>query len=600
MVSPIEGLQMSKAHTAVINQILRQAHGLHPEMDEAEFFEFFSAKQVLRDFLVDNDDIQSGLVGQSSTVSQAKTTGSLSSQPGTDGGIDGIYLFVNGDLIRDPDQAESTKALKRNIHIDVVIIQASGESGFGLNRLIRLKDTSENIFNIERLPVDFTEQYNEPLLDAIQRFRVVHRLVSNKFPAIHISYFYVTKGDRDDVFAPDFKKQSDVSKKSEALKSSVQEILPTINKCSFTFVGARDLCELATKPPKFNFLLRCVDTFSDRGAYVALVPLTEYNRFITDDNGDKREHLFDSNVRGYQGPVDVNEAISKTLRAPVSLGEDFWWLNNGITIICAKVGGDHRNLDIEDPQVVNGHQTSQEIYEYFRSVSSAVQTETRSLVVRIIKATEIETQDRIIRATNSQTSIPPAYLWATDPIHRDIEKLFAGNGLYYDRRKNSWRSSTIPAAKVVGITELAQSVASIHLQEPDHSRARPARYFKDKEYKRVFSEDLLDIYPICAQLRKRVESFLRKEVPDKRHRNNLIFYVLMAVTCVRLHTPKAQVGRIKSLSVDSVTDAQLQTALNATWIIYERLGASDKAAKGPDMVAALKVDMRKKFGRKKD
>src|SRR6185295_8201799 len=91
----------------------------------------------------------------------------------------------------------------------------------------------------------------------------------------------------------------------------------------------------------------------------------------------------------------------------------------------------------------------------------------RHVVIRIIQSPEEALQDRIIRATNSQTKIPPQFLRSSDDTQRDIEIFFRGNGLHYDRRKNSWRKSPLPLGKIVGVSELARSVAAVLKQEPD-------------------------------------------------------------------------------------------------------------------------------------
>jgi hypothetical protein len=101
------------------------------------------------------------------------------------------------------------------------------------------------------------------------------------------------------------------------------------------------------------------------GGLVALVKLRDYLRFIShEDTGDLLDQLFDSNVRDYQGDIDVNLKIRDTLEHPGN--EEFWWLNNGITVLASKADPAQGDLAIEDPQIVNGLQTSMELYEYFR------------------------------------------------------------------------------------------------------------------------------------------------------------------------------------------------------------------------------------------
>ena len=91
-----------------------------------------------------------------------------------------------------------------------------------------------------------------------------------------------------------------------------------------------------------------------------------YYRFIADDKGEIKNEYFEGNVRDWEGDVTVNAAIKNTLENGVP-GEDFWWLNNGVTILAsiATNQGGHI-LSIENPQIVNGLQTSRCIYNYLK------------------------------------------------------------------------------------------------------------------------------------------------------------------------------------------------------------------------------------------
>ena len=572
---------MQDTDLTVLKEILAQRKAeLDPSKKDDEFFEFFSAQQVLRDYQLDPEEIRSGLVGQTS----------VPSSPGTDGGIDAIYLLVNGRLIRDLDQAHDLKNLKQNIVLDFIIIQSSLEGGFFLNRLLRLKDTSENIFRIERDVDSFTETYNEEVLDSIKRFREGHRALITKHPTFNVHYLYLTRGDTSKI-------ASDIAAKAKEIEQELPKLLATVSKCAFTFVGARELIDLYRKPPKSAFTLKCADSIAGGNSYLALVELAEYYQLITSEKGELLEYLFESNVRDYQGDVDVNKQIRETLQVPSDSAE-FWWLNNGITILSPKIGGHSKELTIDEPQIVNGLQTSMELYEHFRNNPTS-DAGKRHAVVRLIQSPDTKQQDRIIKATNSQTKIPPQYLWATDELQRDIEQLFRASGLHYDRRKNSWRKLAVGLDKVVGMTELAQAVAAINLQEPDHARARPSRYFKKEQYPKVFSLRVpIDLYVTCALLRKRAEAYLLTTESDRMHRNNLLFYVLMAVVSVTLKTPRANVKAIAGMKVGEIQEAAFAAALAMTRPIYEKLGPSDTTAKGSEMVAELKSALKVQFAKK--
>jgi hypothetical protein len=105
-----------------------------------------------------------------------------------------------------------------------------------------------------------------------------------------------------------------------------------------------------------------------------------------------------------------------------------------VTILCSSATHSGKILTIEDPQIVNGLQTSTEVYKNF-SQKGALADE-RNILVRVIVPTDGDSRDQIIKATNSQTTIPIASLRSTEKVNRDIEEYFRAHGLFYDRRKN--------------------------------------------------------------------------------------------------------------------------------------------------------------------
>lgn len=116
---PIGGLHVTATDVTLLNDVLAEKHKSAPDLPDDEFFELFASQQVLRDFRLDPDDIQSGIVRGSG-----------------DGGVDSIYLLVNGRLIRDLSAAENLRSLKQNVTIDLIIIQATREASFTLDRVV--------------------------------------------------------------------------------------------------------------------------------------------------------------------------------------------------------------------------------------------------------------------------------------------------------------------------------------------------------------------------------------------------------------------------------------------------------------------------------
>lgn len=104
---------------------------------------------------------------------------------------------------------------------------------------------------------------------------------------------------------------------------------------------------------------------------------------------------------------------------------DFWWLNNGITIISTGVIIVGKTMTIQNVQIVNGLQTSECIYRYF---SSREIDDDRNVLIKVLTSQDKSICDCIIRATNNQTEVQAASLHATDKIQRDIEDILLHYG----------------------------------------------------------------------------------------------------------------------------------------------------------------------------
>jgi len=319
------------------------------------------------------------------------------------------------------------------------------------------------------------------------------------------------------------------------------------------------------------------------------ISLSKYYEFIS-DSGSLARSIFESNVRDYQGSVVVNTGIRKTLENKDS--ENFWYLNNGVTIITPKAVLSSKQLTIEDPQIVNGLQTSHEIYGHFSRLVDP-SGDDRAILVRVICEKNEEARDRIIRATNSQTSIPPASLRSSDEIHRNIEDFLKANGYYYDRKKNHYKNQGMPVAKIISIPYMAQAMMAIILLKPDSARARPSTLINsDSEYKKIFSLDMpIDIYLKVIQIMKSVENYLKPDrcgTPlERKVITNIKYYVAMMIG-VKLVEGKSNIAdKLAQIPTIAIADEVLKEALESVLEKYNNLGASDQVAKGAVLVAQL-------------
>lgn len=453
---------------------------IHGTLSDSEYFEVFCVEQVLKNFDLSYEEILAGIIDGSD-----------------DGGLDGFYLFVDGDLL---DEDADLSKYKKTPLVELYAIQPKQPATFTEKALDVAYTTFSHIFDFTSAPSKLEGLYSNSLIEKVEQFRNVYFALATKHPELHIHFVYSTKGDTTEIHPK-------VKQKGDLLSEHLQKLLPG-SDASVSFWGARELLESAQKEKSYTLQLKFIENPISTGesGYVALANLRDYWLFVT-DSGVLRKYIFESNVRDWAGDVEVNQEIRSTLDHQDSL--NFWWLNNGITILCSRATIAGKTMSMDDVQVVNGLQTTVTIHEYLKENPET--EDSRALLVRVVVTDDPEARDRIIKATNHQTAIPPASLKATDRIQRDMETYFKQHGWYYDRRKNYYKNSGMPADKIIGIPYLAQALMTVLLKEPDNARARPSTLIKNEEdYRRVFSETIgFDIYLFCVVLLKAVEDRLR-------------------------------------------------------------------------------------------
>lgn len=560
---------MNENDKIILEQILdeqRQEHA--PSASKSEFFEMFVAEQTLKDHDLGYDELEAGIVDGSH-----------------DGGIDAMYVLVNGEMALDDFDFSS---LKKNVLIETVLIQAKTSEGFGESAIEKMTATAVDIFDLGKDLDTLHAVYNEGLRAAAESFRRVYKGLAAKFPTLKFRCVYATRGAEV---------HPNVRRKADILGDKIRTAFSNADY-GFEFLGASDLLALARRQPPTAHELALAETpISSAGdvGYICLVRIREFDKFIRDEAGELRRNLFEANVRDYQGSTAVNEEIAQSLREKG--GEDFWWLNNGVSIIAGKATYSAKALTLEDPQIVNGLQTSTEIFRYFSEANT--EGDERNVLVRVIVPTKAESRDRVIKATNSQTIIPLASLRATDKIHRDIEEYLRPFGLYYDRRKNFHKNEGKPLEKIIGIPLMAQAVMAILLQRPDDARARPSSLLKaDEDYAKVFSTDMpIEIYRVCASIVKRVDALLRGEANlDARERNNLRFYIAMKVAALAAGKSAPSAEEVAVLDLDVISDDDIRASLVAVKAAYDALGGEDRVAKGSQLVESVKSQLTSAVG----
>lgn len=528
--------------------------------DEASFFEYFSSSQILKDYDLSDDEIENGIVGSSG-----------------DGGCDSIYIFLNKNLVL-PDQIDSIIPSKES-KVEMVIIQSKRETSFKESAIQKWKDVSNNLLSLSNSLSDFTTRYNDDVRESFGFFRDLYTKLLRSRVKLEFKYIYVSYAEE---LHPNVKQQA------EELKGLVCKLFPNA-KVNIEFVGAAELYDKYNTPAETIVNLPLAEVPIALGKnknYVGLVSLKDYYRFIVSEDNILRRKFFEANVRDYQGRNNVNSSIRETLETGQS--EDFWWLNNGITILTSEAMlVNNRELQLTNPEIVNGLQTSNEIYLYFKNNLNLLDSETRNVLVRIIVPDSEESRDNIIFATNNQTNIPKASLRVTDPIHLQIELYLKGRGLFYDRRKNYYKNQGKKPSEIIGVSFLGQCLITLFLKKPDYARARPSTILTDDDsYNKLYIENQdLDVFYRCAVLGKKVQKNLKRTIQyTSAEKSDILFYLLYGVVANSIKKNNITIADIKHLDLDSITDDVISEVKDKIYNIYKENGGNGRVAKSSEFV----------------
>lgn len=471
---------------------------------------YFVAKHYLREYRPSHDDLLSGIV-----------------DGGSDGGLDAMYIFANGHCVRDDT---NLAALGRNAQLDLILLQVKNAKGFGEDAIDKLIVHLPKLLDFSRVENDLANRFNHRVIEISRRFLEAYRKLD--MPLLNMySGFASLKAEH---------LHPNTQRKSELLVEAVQKCFAACTP-EVHFLDAATIADTARQRTPTNHELALAEnpiSTNMAGGYLGVVSLDEYQRFITDTTGKLDAGLFEANVRDYEGSTGVNRSIQATLEHADSV-VDFWWLNNGVTIVADRVQPAGKLLQLESPQIVNGLQTSHEIFKRSRDTSDP---DARGVLVKIVQAADDVVKDRIIRATNSQTTLSLSSMRATDKVQRQIEEHLLKEGLYYERRKNYYHNQSIPLPKLVSIDQMGQAVMSTLVQVPHIARGEVTKIFDDDIYGVVFDErNPVQMFSVAIRLVRRCEEYLRGQSGLRSQSEDFVFHLAMmaAVSKTRKLEPKA-------------------------------------------------------------
>lgn len=501
---------------------------------DSETFELFALTQITKTFDLSFEAIQSSIV-----------------DGGNDGGIDSIIVLIDDFVPESLDDIDDIK-FTRKTSVTLLISQCKKENSFKESALDKLITSLPELFSLEKSIDALLTRFNPDLVEKGLVARESWKRCSIGGGQLYIRFNYCTNSESIEV-------NGSFNDKILQLKSLAQTqfVGATIEYHNYS---SEELLKLYQTQRQERLQIKYKETplstsYSSFGiGYVGTVRLADYKTFLTDDDSTIREDLFESNIRHFQGLVDVNKKIKDSIENPSN--EDFWWLNNGITIIASNPSLVGTTLSVDNVQIVNGLQTS---YSIFLN-HDGNETDNRSVLVKVIINEDKRTIDHIIASTNSQNPVSPALLRATDDVQRELELFFLNSGYFYDRRKNYYKNQGKPASRIFSIQSTAQAMESIVFNSPYSARSKPTSLIKDDTtYNRIFnSSNDYKSYLISCLILKKVTEFWGS-IEDRELKNNLANFKLhLARIIASLLVGKVSVtiSDLTGIDIDSLDDSK--------------------------------------------
>lgn len=510
------------------------------DLTESEIFEIFSLSQIHKDRNITYENIISSIV-----------------DGGNDGGIDSIMVFIDEEFVESIDDLENFNFTNKT-NSKFIITQCKKENSFKEGPIDKLITTIPVLFDLEKNELALLSRFNSDLVDQALLLIEVWKNTAISGGKIALEYIYTCNASEivvNNVF----------EQKTDQLLEISKNCLST-SDVSFSAYSCNELLEFYQKQKSNRLSIEFKDRplstdFEDYGiGYIGTVKLANYKAFLKSENGDIRDDLFESNIRHFQGLVDVNKKIKNTIENPSD--EDFWWLNNGITIIAEEPKEVGKKLSIENIQIVNGLQTS---YSIFNSHNED-QEDQRSVLVKVIINKNKETTDNIIASTNSQNPVSATLLRATEPVQRNLELFFLNEGYYYDRRKNYYKNQGKPATKIFSIQLTAQAIQAIAYDDPHTARSRPTSLLKaENTYNKIFNpnKDFKGFLNCCLIYKKGHNFWLKHQDTNiKNKTSNFKLHIGCILTKDHFNKVNVTFNDISEIDLNSITQEHFNESID--------------------------------------
>jgi hypothetical protein len=423
-----------------------------------------------------------------------------------------LHSFEESDLVDggQDKQIDVITIIDENDEAYIFIVQVKNTQSFESNILIQMHNGLQWIFNKSR--PDISTLSNTNFKDQILKYRTLQSSIGPS--NIHVRVAYVTNAPGTIV--------SDECRQEE--KSIIDEYDNDVfASFKFEYWSAAEIVDRINAIDKKNKKISAdikmrydanapsLIKYQTQGltGIVCSIPASEIARIVNDD---RNGYVFDLNIRKYLGNRgSVNPEILSTC-SNIDTSYLFWFLNNGITIVCEKADPvtdpDDPHVKLTNMQIVNGCQTASSLARAGRE--GVLQKDAR-VIVRIYQTEDINLVDRIVLTTNNQNKISGRNLRSNDEIQLDIERGFELYNLFYERKPRQYDNvDGIQKSSVISNDVAATSYLGIVQKRCSDARSRKYKVWSEF-YDKIFTGSVVQPFVLSSLIYENVRNELKDD-----------------------------------------------------------------------------------------
>ncbi len=425
-----------------------------------------------------------------------------------DGGIDGVFFEENG------------------LQCTMYVFQCKNSKKLEQGKLDKFKDNFEELFIKGNVLPNSKDLYSkvEEYKDLTKKgFIIKHQLyflyngdkTDNQTSNAQLTNFYHKENDFEII-------------DSDILYERVSKIIQSSSRrkdIDFTFNPENSNVVKGDNQALYSYVINNVKALNFR---IQATELCELMFKEVNINGSL-DTLYSENIRGFLGfKPKANQKMQGTLNDP-NQKYYFPFLNNGLTLICEKLSIPANTqmskyvVQVKNPLIVNGLQTSRVIYDFYKKDSEKLKDV--FVNIRIYESSEKDLIDLITDATNTQTPINFKDKISNEDFNSITKELFRNNDINYlvkrgetFNQSNIWLKKSVPNETVLkfwyatfnGKPEIAKNSISTVLEDIyDASKIsnHPLnKFFNGDKNSPIYSQLLQSFYIYDFIQRKRKEN----------------------------------------------------------------------------------------------